>query len=63
MSNYVRWYNNRKEFYKVFATRWMAWAESAELTTIEVEGMTKFFRSIAKRFGLIQEFIELGVIQ
>jgi hypothetical protein len=62
MSNYVRWYNNRKEFYKVFAERWITWAEGAELTTTEVEGMSKFFRCIAKRFGLIQEFIELGVI-
>ena len=27
MSNYVKWYNNRKDFYKVFAERWAAWAE------------------------------------
>ena len=62
MSNYVRWYNNRKDFYKVFAERQAAWAEGAELTSMEVEGMSKFFKCIAKRFGLIQEFSDLGVI-
>jgi hypothetical protein len=61
MSKYVRYYNNRKDFYKTFATRWTAWADGAELTSTEVEGMTKFFKSIAKRFGLMQEFAELGI--
>lgn len=62
MSSYVRWYNDRKNFYKVFAARWAAWAEGADLSEVEIEGMSKFFKSIAKRFGLIQEFAELGVI-
>lgn len=62
MSNYVRYYNDRKNFYKVFATRWAAWADGAELTTAEAAGMSKFFKSIAKRFGLMQEFAELGII-
>ena len=61
MSNYVKYYNDRKSFYKTFATRWAAWAEGAVLTEAEVEGMAKFFKSIARRFGLIQEFAELGV--
>jgi hypothetical protein len=29
---------------------------------MEAEGMTKFFRPIAKRFGLVQDFQDLGVI-
>lgn len=62
MSSYVRWYNNRKDFYKIFAERWSAWAAGVELTAMEVEGMKKFFKSIARRFGLVQEFIDLGVI-
>jgi hypothetical protein len=62
MSSYVRWYNDRKNFYKVFAARWAAWAEGADLSEVEIEGMSKFFKSIAKRFGLMQEFAELGVI-
>ena len=61
MSKYVRYYNDRKDFYKTFATRWSAWAESAELSDLEVEGMTKFFKPIAKRFGLTQEFVDLGI--
>lgn len=61
MSHYVRWYNNRKDFYLTFATRWSSWAERADLTAVEVEGMTKFFKPIAKRFGLVQEFTELGI--
>lgn len=61
MSNYVRWYNDRKNFYKVFAERWTSWAAGAELTTFEVEGMNKFFKPIAKRFGLTQDFTELGI--
>ena len=61
MSSYIRYYNNRKDFYLTFATRWAAWAEGADLTTVEVEGMKKFFKPIAKRFGLIQDFAELGI--
>ena len=62
MSKYVRWYNDRKDFYLTFATRWASWAEGADLTATEAEGMTKFFRPIARRFGLVQEFNELGVL-
>ena len=61
MSNYVRYYNNRKDFYLTFASRWAAWAEGAELTAIEAEGMKKFFKPIARRLGLMQEFAELGI--
>ena len=63
MSNYVRYYNNRKDFYLTFASRWAAWAEGAELTAIEAEGMKKFFKPIAKRFGLTQDFTELGIFK
>jgi hypothetical protein len=62
MSRYVRYYNNRKIFYRTFAESWISWAKSADLDIREIEGMTKFFRSIAKRFGLVQEFKEIGVI-
>lgn len=63
MSNYVRYYNDRKAFYKIFATRWAAWAADANLSAVEVEGMSKFFKTIAKRFGLVQDFTDLGVLQ
>ena len=63
MSNYVKWYNNRKDFYKVFASRWAAWASGTTLTDAEVAGMSKFFSCIARRFGLTQDFVELGIIR
>lgn len=62
MSKYTRYYNNRKNFYKTFATAWASWAEGVELTNTEQEGMSKFFKPIAKRFGLTQYFVELGVL-
>ena len=62
MSSYVRWYEDRKDFYLTFATRWAAWASGAELTSMEQEGMRKFFKPIARRFGLTQEFADLGII-
>lgn len=61
MSKYVRYYNDRKDFYKTFATRWAAWAAEANLTSMETEGMNKFFKPIARRFGLTQDFAELGI--
>ena len=62
MSNYVRYYNNRKNFYKTFATSWASWAVRSKLTAVEHEGMSKFFKPIAVRFGLVQYFTELGIL-
>ena len=62
MSKYTRYYNNRKNFYKAFATTWASWAEGVELTATELEGMSKFFRPIAIRFGLVEYFTKLGII-
>lgn len=62
MSNYVRYYNKHQAFYKSFAERWIKWANDTNFNTKEVEGMTIFFSSIAKRFGLVKEFKELGIL-
>ena len=62
MSEYVIYYSARKEMYREFATRWSRWAQTAELTELEISGMAKFFTTIARRFGLITEFREIGVI-
>ena len=62
MSKYVRYYNNRKSFYLTFAMLWSNWAAGAELTELEVEGMSKFFKPIARRFGLTHDFKELGIL-
>lgn len=62
MSRYVCYYSARKVFYRELAWRWSKWAATANLTETEIEGISKFFWSLARRFGLISEFRELGVI-
>ena len=62
MSKYTIYYSDRKRMYRNMATAWSAWADSASLSSVETIGMAKFFSSIARRFGLINEFREIGVI-
>jgi hypothetical protein len=62
MSNYVVYYNVRQVMYREMAARWSKWAATAKLTSDQRHGMTLFFKSIGRRFGLINEFRELGVI-
>lgn len=62
MSRYTHYYTTRQIMYKDMATRWKRWATTLELSEMEVEGVSRFFRSIGKRFGLLTEFKEIGVI-
>ena len=62
MSKYTMYYNTKQAAYRDMAIRWSKWSESAELATYEIDGIKKFFYSIARRFGLITEFRELGII-
>jgi hypothetical protein len=62
MSRYVHYYNTRQIMYKDMATRWKRWSANLDLSELEVEGVSMFFRSIGKRFGLLTEFKEIGVI-
>lgn len=62
MSRYTCYYSGRKIMYRELALRWSRWAAEAELGEKEVEGISKFFKAIAKRFGLITEFREIGII-
>ena len=63
MSNYVIYYNTRQHMYRELATRWKAWADSTtSLTADQVKGMSVFFSCIGKRFGLLTEFKDIGVI-
>jgi hypothetical protein len=48
--------------YKKLAVQWKLWADQADLSESQVRGMSLFFRQIGKRFGLINEFKEIGVI-
>lgn len=62
MSKYVCYYSARKIFYRELADKWCKWAATANLTETEYLGISKFFYQIARRFGLIGEFRELGII-
>ena len=62
MSRYVIYYSVRKEMYRDMAERWTRWSKSVTLTPDEIRGTSKFFHDIAIRFGLINEFREIGVI-
>jgi hypothetical protein len=62
MSRYTIYYSSRKSVYRELASKWTKWSNTANLTAAETEGMAKFFGHIAKRFGLIKEFKELGII-
>ena len=62
MSKYVIYYSTRKEMYRRMAESWKAWADANQLSSSQSRGMSLFFRHIGKRFGLINEFKDIGVI-
>ena len=62
MSKYTIYYDHRQYMYRDLARAWNEWADGSELPDYQVKGMKLFFRQIGKRFGLITEFKELGVI-
>lgn len=62
MSRYSIYYSTRKSMYRELAARWIKWAADSNLTERELEGVALFFKSIAVRFGLVNEFREIGVI-
>lgn len=62
MSRYTYYYKLNQNHYKRLAINWKAWAANSSLTKRDKEGMAKFFNPIAKRFGLIKEFRDIGVI-
>lgn len=62
MSKYTTYYTTKQQQYKELATSWKNITSSMNLTEDQKKGMSLFFKSIAKRFGLIQEFRDIGVI-
>lgn len=62
MSKYTMYYNTKQAMYRDFAANWAAVTSNLDLTERQRRGMSLFFRPIARRFGLINEFRELGVI-
>ena len=62
MSKYVIYYSSRKDMYRKLATYWVKFAEQYDISEEQHRGMSIFFRYIARRFGLTQEFRDIGVI-
>ena len=62
MSKYTMYYVTRQNMYRDFATNWARAVAGVNLQDYQKEGMALFFKPIAKRFGLINEFKEIGVI-
>ena len=62
MSKYVIYYTTRKTMCRELAEHWAKWSTTVSLSESETEGISKFFYSLARRFGLIGEFKELGII-
>jgi hypothetical protein len=48
--------------YKDLATNWVKFTENVELTDYQHKGMALFFKPIARRFGLVKEFKDVGVL-
>lgn len=63
MSKYVKYYTERQDAYRTLATMCANWTEANHLAQAELEGVSKFFSHIGKRFGLLGEFKKLGVIK
>lgn len=62
MSKYTTYYNTRQHMYRELAQHWKAWADNSDISETQRIGMSFFFRHIGRRFGLLSEFKEIGVI-
>ena len=62
MSKYTMYYSERQKQYRDFAVNWKRATESMKLSDRQRRGMALFFKPIARRFGLTQEFRDIGVI-
>lgn len=62
MSKYTMYYSSKQKQYRDFAFGWARFAAETNLTERQRRGMALFFRPIARRFGLVQEFKSIGVI-
>jgi hypothetical protein len=56
------YYMMKQQEYRDFATNWAKFTSNMELTERQRRGMALFFKPIAKRFGLVKDFKDIGVI-
>lgn len=62
MSKYTTYYKSRQNQYIDFATNWAKFTATMDLTERQKRGMALFFTPIARRFGLVQKFRDIGVM-
>lgn len=62
MSKYTTYYTNKQKQYKELAATWKKLSEGMNLSEAQKRGMSLFFKPIARRFGLTQDFKDIGVI-
>ena len=62
MSKYTMYYTAKQQQYKNLASTWTQLASTMGLTDQQKKGMALFFKPIARRFGLVQEFKDKGMI-
>ena len=62
MSKYTMYYMMKQNEYRDFATNWAKFTSNMELSERQRRGMALFFKPIAKRFGLVKDFRDIGVI-
>ena len=62
MSKYTTYYITRQDMFRQLAIQWKDWSDTADLTESQLKGMAIFFRQVGRRFGLINEFRDIGVL-
>ena len=62
MRKYTRYYTTKQKQYLEFATNWAHTTSSMNLSERQKRGMALFFKPIARRFGLVKEFRDIGVL-
>jgi hypothetical protein len=62
MSKYTTYYKARQIMYKDLAANWAKFTEDMNLTDLQRMGMRLFFKPIARRFGLVKDFKNIGVL-
>jgi hypothetical protein len=56
------YYTDKQRQYKELAAAWKKVSENMDLSEEQKKGMALFFKPIARRFGLTQDFKDIGVI-
>jgi hypothetical protein len=56
------YYNTKQAMYRDMAVSWVKWSAGVNVTEEQRRGISMFFKTIGRRFGLLNEFKDIGVI-